>query len=298
MNFTVLIIIAMIAWGISWPIGKLISTQTIPEVIIFWRNGATTLSLIPLVYFYRKNLPLSKTGFLYIFSGAILMSLYNYLFFAGLRDGLAGLGGVIVTTTNPLINYLILTILGLHKISKNDIKGLLIGLIGGAFLLKIWAIDVDQLLLGGNLFFLIASLLWAILTIVSSRSKDSLHPIIFSFYVYLFSTILTIPTAYTNNFLSVLQNPPSFWWGIFYLSAISTGFGTTVYFVSSTKLGSQRASSYIFMVPGTAIISSWILMKEVPDWTTIIGGSLAMVAVKILHKIPIKVENIKSDLTQ
>ncbi|NBU98314.1 MAG: DMT family transporter [Spirochaetia bacterium] len=297
MNFTVLIIIAMITWGISWPIGKLISTQTIPEVIIFWRNGATTLSLLPLLYFFRKDLTLSKNGFLFVISGSILMTLYNYLFFAGLRDGLAGLGGVIVTTTNPLVNYLIMTILGFHQITKNDTKGLSIGLIGGAFLLKIWSLNLDQLLLGGNLFFLIASILWAILTIISSRSKDSMHPIVFSFYVYMFSTILTIPTAYTNNFLNVVQNPPSFWWGIFYLSAISTGFGTTVYFISSTRLGSQKASSYIFMVPGTAIISSWILMDEVPDWTTIIGGTLAMLAVKILHNTPELPMNTNKEIT-
>jgi drug/metabolite transporter (DMT)-like permease len=298
MNFTVLIIFAMIAWGVSWPIGKIVSSQTSPEVIIFWRNGATTLSLLPLIFLYRKNLRLSGTGFFYILAGAILMSAYNFLFFAGLKAGLAGLGGVIVTTTNPLVNYLISTLLGFHKITHSEIKGLLLGLLGGFFLLKVWAIDLNLLLLGGNLYFLIASILWAILTIVSSRSKDSLHSIIFSFYVYLFSTILTLPTAISNDFLSVFQLPSTFWWGIFYLSAISTGFGTTVYFISSTKLGSQKASSYIFMVPGTAIISSWLFMNEIPDWTTILGGSLAMLAVKLLQHSPVKKETLNPNASQ
>ena len=143
-----------------------------------------------------------------------------------------------------------------------------------------------MLLKGGNLYFIIASFFWAVLTIVSSKSKNLLHPIVFSFYVYLLSTILTAPTAIVSNFMIVMQNDKIFWWGIFYLSAISTGFGTTIYFISSTKLGSQKASSFIFMVPGTAILSSWFFLDEVPGWSTIVGGTLAMLAVKILQTGP------------
>jgi drug/metabolite transporter (DMT)-like permease len=286
MNFTLLLILAMIAWGISWPIAKITTHNTPPEVLIFWRNGATTLALLPLLYFYKNHLSISKKAFLSVLSGAFLMSVYNYLFFAGLRDGLAGLGGVIVTTVNPLLNYFILILFGLHKISKNEVLGLGMGLLGGVFLLNLWTIDIPMLLKGGNLYFIIASLFWAVLTIVSSKSKNLLHPIVFSFYVYLLSTILTAPTAIVSNFMIVMQNDKIFWWGIFYLSAISTGFGTTVYFISSTKLGSQKASSFIFMVPGTAIFSSWFFLDEIPGWSTIVGGTLAMLAVKILQSGP------------
>lgn len=286
MNFTLLLILAMIAWGISWPIAKITTHNTPPEVLIFWRNGATTLALLPLLYFYKNHLKISKKAFISVFMGALIMSVYNYLFFAGLRDGLAGLGGVIVTTVNPLLNYFLLIVLGLHQITKNEILGLSLGILGGVFLLNLWNIDLNLLIQGGNLYFLIASLFWAVLTIVSSRSKNLLHPIVFSFYVYLISTLLTAPIAIHHDFLSVFQNDKVFWWGIFYLSAISTGFGTTVYFISSTKLGSQKASSFIFMVPGTAILSSWVFLKETPTWTTLLGGTLAMLAVKILQRDP------------
>lgn len=273
----------MLAWGISWPIAKMTTQSTPPEVLIFWRNLATSLALSPILFFYRDHLKISTKAMVNVLAGAILMSVYNYLFFAGLRDGLAGLGGVIVTTVNPLMNYSILILLGWHRVTKNEIVGLCLGLLGGIFLLRIWEIDRELLLRGGNFFFLVASFLWAVLTVVSSHSKNFLHPIIFSFYVYCLSTILTFPVAYREDFLVVLQNGFSFWLGIFYLSAISTGFGTTVYFISSSKLGSGKASSFIFLVPGTAILSSWVFMGEVPALTTVFGGTIALLAVKIIQ---------------
>ena len=276
----------MIAWGISWPIGKLTTQGTQPEIIVFWRNGATTLSLLPLVYIYRNHLKISKLALRKVLLGALLMSSYNYLFFMGLSTGMAGLGGVIVTTTNPLINYFLLIGFGLHKVSKYEISGLILGGIGGILLLRVWEIQTDEFFKGGNLLFLIASFLWAVLTIISSRSKNHLHPFIFSFYVYIFSTIFTFPLAYIGDFFSVLHLGTNFWLGIFYLSAVSTGFGTTIYFIASSKLGSGKASSFILLVPGTAILSSWLMINEVPNFTTLMGGLLAIIAVKIIQSSP------------
>lgn len=290
MNFTLLLLLAMVAWGVSWPIAKLTTQNTAPEILIFWRNLATSIALLPVLFFFKNHLVLSREGIIRVLWGALFMSAYNYLFFAGLRDGLAGLGGVIVTSVNPLLNYFILILFGWHRVSKNEIIGLGLGFLGGLLLLRIWEVDIELLLKGGNLFFLIASLFWAILTIISSRSKEYLHPFVYSFYVYVFSTIITLPIAYSGDFTSVLQNDIYFWLGIFYLSAVSTGFGTTVYFISSFKLGSGKASSFIFLVPGTAILSAWVMMGEKPSITTVMGGAIAMIAVKIIQSDPIKTE--------
>jgi drug/metabolite transporter (DMT)-like permease len=74
-----------------------------------------------------------------------------------------------------------------------------------------------------------------------------------------------------------------FWMNMFYLSLVSTTFGTTMYFHASAKLGSAKASSYIFLVPFTALLGSWFFLKENPTWTIIAGGFFAVLAVYFIN---------------
>ena len=75
-----------------------------------------------------------------------------------------------------------------------------------------------------------------------------------------------------------------FWGIIFYLSIFATTFGATVYFTAAGKMGSGRASSFIFLVPTSAMFFSWLLLGEVPQLSTIIGGLIAIFAVYLLNR--------------
>ena len=282
MNFTYLLILAMVIWGISWPIAKNLSNFANLDILIFWRNLATVVSLLPMFLFLRDKLHFTIKGMREALYGALLMTLYNYLFFAGVKTGLPGAGGVLVTTLNPLINFLLVTIIYGHNWKKKEFYGLLVGLIGGLVLLQFWKLNPESLYKGGNLFFLIASLTWAFLSIQTHRSKKHMDPVTYSFFVYLLSTVFTFFPAYQGDWTAPLQFGWHFWLNLFYLAGISTAFGTTIYFVASTKLGSHRASAFIFIVPASAALSSWFILGENPTLPTFIGGSLALLAARIL----------------
>ncbi|MBI5641926.1 MAG: EamA family transporter [Deltaproteobacteria bacterium] len=61
-------------------------------------------------------------------------------------------------------------------------------------------------------------------------------------------------------------------------------FATTVYFFASSILSSRKASSFVFLVPFSAVILSWFFLGEVPRINTIAGGSLAIGAVYIINQ--------------
>jgi drug/metabolite transporter (DMT)-like permease len=61
-------------------------------------------------------------------------------------------------------------------------------------------------------------------------------------------------------------------------------FANTMYFFASSKIGAVKASSFIFVVPLTAIIFSVIILKEEVLYTTITGGSLSVVAVYLINR--------------
>jgi drug/metabolite transporter (DMT)-like permease len=283
MNLIPLLILAMVFWGISWPIGKLVSSEANAAVIIFWRNLLTTITFLPLLYIFRKSYNFSKKGIIIGLFGSILMTFYNFLFFLGLQNGTSGLGGVLVTTTNPLFNFLLLRILGKYKIQKFEKFALFIGFLGGISTLQIWNINPSNLLEGGNIIFLFASFTWAILSIQSSSSKDFIHPIFYSFVVYLLSTIFTYFLSIPYGNTDIETKTTEFWLEMIYLSSISTGFGTTIYFIASSKLGSEVSSVYLFLVPISAVIGAFAILGEIPNGFTIFGGILSILAIRLLH---------------
>jgi drug/metabolite transporter (DMT)-like permease len=61
-------------------------------------------------------------------------------------------------------------------------------------------------------------------------------------------------------------------------------FGQSVYFKATSVLGPKKASSYILMVPVTAVLFSIILLGESINHFTILGGSLSLLAILILNK--------------
>jgi drug/metabolite transporter (DMT)-like permease len=200
-----------------------------------------------------------------------------------LQTGYAGAAGVLVTTYNPILTFLLAVYFFKRPLHKRALLGLLLGFTGGMILLHVWSVNFQDLLRSGNLFFIGASTCWAFLTITSEKTKDCLHPLIFSFYIYLFATILDYFLAKPYHPFDALTLGFTFWFNVVYLAVFATTFATTVYFAASSRLGANRASSFIFLVPTSAVTLSWAILGEVPQWPTIVGGCVAVAAVWMLN---------------
>lgn len=275
----------MVSWGISWPIGKMIAGTVPISVLVFWRFLATFLSVIPLLLVMRIPFKL-KTGKDYwnVLIGGIIYTFYNQFFFMGLKNGLPGAGGVLVTTLNPIVTFFIVVLVQKKRISKRQVIGLFFGFMGGLVILQVWKISIDYLLLSGNLFFLLCSFVWATLSLNSQSTGKSMSPVTYSFYVYAVGSIIEFLFCFSDpSFWKVWDMGFHFWASIFYLTVISTTFGTTVYFYAATRLGPEIASSFIFIVPLSAYLSSFLILDEVIQIPVIIGGSLAILAVYLIN---------------
>jgi drug/metabolite transporter (DMT)-like permease len=275
---------SMFCWGISWPIGKLLSSYGNPESIAFLRFLLTFVSLFLLLIVTKESLVISKKGLLVLLGASILMTLYGYLFIIGLTHGKAGAGGVLVTTLNPIITYALTMLLSLRPPSLKEIVGLLVGLLAGSVLLQIWNNSASVFDIG-NIYFISATISWAFLSKLTSLSSRYGSPISFSLWMYgICSVMMYIFVENDSAFAIVKNGDAKFWLSLIFSATITTSLATTFYFYATAKIGANKASSFIFLVPLSAALGSWIILGEIPLWNTIAGGLLGIVAVFILNR--------------
>ncbi len=278
-----LLIFAMVLWGGSWTSGKLLTFSAPTDIIIFWRFLITTLSMFPLILYFKVSLKVAYRELLLLILGGFVIFIYNIGFVSGLQSGFAGAGGVLVTGLNPVFTFLLTIIIVREKASIKQMIVLALGFSGGLIMLEIWNASSSQIFDGGNLFFLLASISWATLTVLSHKIQKKVHFIAYSFYIYLFCTFFGLMYSLYNQ--SLMQTPTelSFWFNMLYLSIGATTVATTIYFLCTKQLGSRIASSFIFTVPVTAVLFSWWLLDEVPRIPTIIGGTITIIAVYLIN---------------
>jgi drug/metabolite transporter (DMT)-like permease len=102
---------------------------------------------------------------------------------------------------------------------------------------------------------------------------------------YLITLLCLVPLADFHELQqALLITDKVFWLNLFFGSAIVTTGATTMYFYATTRLGAEKASSFIFLVPLAASVSSWLLLGERIQLHTAIGGVLGIVAVYMINK--------------
>jgi drug/metabolite transporter (DMT)-like permease len=277
-------ILSMTCWGFSWTSGKILSSYGNALEMSFLRFGLTFISLIVVVLILRSSFSVDRKGFFDLAIASLLISLYTFLFFKGLTEGKAGAGGVLVTVLNPIVAYAIMLVLNKRRPTSNETIGLLLGLVAGIILLKLFT-NSANILSAGNIYFLLAAFCWATLSTFTSRASRYGSPIAFSFWMYGISTAILCLFSGVRAPLVILQAGDAvFWWNLFFSATITTSLATTFYFYATSKIGASQASSFIFMVPFSAALGSWIFLNEKPETHTIIGGVLGIAAVYILNK--------------
>lgn len=282
--FYILLFLAMAGWGASWVNAKVLSLYIDEYEFLIFRNIFTMTTLFPVIIFFKKKFSINLKTFLLVLLASVIMVSYSKFYFLGAKFGTASLGGALVTTLVPINTFLLMAVFFSKKIQRKDFFALGIGAMGVLTMLNVWSFSVDEIFTTYNIYFLIASLLWPLLTITSSKNTH-VSPMVFTFYIYIVSTILTWIFLTDISQIKYESLDSLFWINMLSLAIISTTFSTTIYFVGIEKLGTNEVSSFIFLVPFFAIIFSVIFLGEEINSSIIIGTILTLIAVKMLNDI-------------
>lgn len=280
-------VFAMVFWGASWVNVKILSSYINEYELVFLRMGISFISMFPVLYYFKFSFKIDLKTLILILLASIVLVLYSIVFFLGVEHGTAGFGGALVTTLIPINTFIILAIIHKKTISLKHSFALILGGFGVLTMLNIWSFDLSEIFSKDNIYFLIASILWPILTIISSKATKT-NAMVFTFYVYIISTFV-IYTFFIEDtlFNTVLNFDYIFWLNMFVITILSTTFATSIYFVGITKIGTKEVTSFIFLVPASALILSAIFLDEKITYNTVLGTICTIVAIYILNNLNI-----------
>lgn len=278
------IVLSMLLWGLSWPSNKTLIGYCSAFNFVIYRYILVILSFIPLLFFLKQSILIKKQGLPSLFISAILLALYSYLFYLGVKKGQAGAGGVLVTTLNPIMAYVLGIVLSKKMPGANERIGLVCGFLAGIILLEAWQ-SPEHIFDSGNLYFLLAAFCWAIMSKFTSRAGRYGSSFGFSFWQYFITLLCYLPGLDLEEMRHALTITDKwFWINLVFGSVIVTSLATTLYFYATTQLGSEKASSFIFLVPLAAALSSWLFLGEIIQVHTIVGGLFGIAAVYFINR--------------
>ena len=156
------------------------------------------------------------------------------------------------------------------------------GIIGGAILLQVN--DLSLFFNGSNSYFLLCALAWGGVTILAQHSHKHIHPIHYSFLISVVATVLTFFYAFDSNLSVVFEQSTEFWIAMIYLAVFGQTIATTIFFIASGKLGSEKTSSFMFLVPLFALFSASFILGEPIQTHILLGGFVSILAVYFINK--------------
>ena len=283
--FYILMVFAMIFWGASWISTKVLTNYINEYELVFLRMGICFITLFPIIYFFKFSFKLDIKSFFLILIASLVLTSYSISMFIGLKHGSAGFGGALVTTLIPINTFILVAILSRKTISLKHSFALLLGAFGVLNMLNIWNFNLNEIFSKDTLYFLLSSILWPILTIITAKASK-IHAFVFTFYTYIISSVvLIIFFVDTSIFERVIEFDFIFWFNLFVITILSTTFATSIYFIGATKLGTKEVSTFIFLVPATALIIGAIFLGEKITLNTVIGTVFRIIAIYILNNL-------------
>jgi len=278
-----IMIVAMALWGLSWTNGKILGNYTSVPILMFWRFLIAGIFMGLVLLARGTPLRITRAGVIPIAVSAVFLVLYNHFYFTGTRLGPAGGGGVLVTTLNPVLTFMLISIIRQQIPRGLSLTGLLLGILGGSILINVWQGGWSAIFSSGNQYFVACAASWAFLTFISENINRHMSTLTFSFWLYLASCVLALLFIDTSQLFLVFQLDLIFWVNLLSISVGAMAFATTAFFIAASQLGSEKASAFIFTVPLSALIFSMIILGEPLEGNIVLGGSISIAAVFLIN---------------
>jgi drug/metabolite transporter (DMT)-like permease len=269
--------LTMLLWASAFIVIRAVGDNFSPGALALGRMlaGSVALSVVALVV--RPRLPRGRPLLLVIAFGALWFGLYTVLVNASEQHVDAGTAALIVNVGPILIAVLAGLYLG-EGFPRSLLIGLAIAFAGVAVIAVATSTGRHDFV--GVLFALGAAALYAVGVLLQKRALGSVGAFTATWLGCLFGAVVCLPFA-PSLVHEAASAPFAAGVGVVYLGLFPTAvaFGTWAYALKRTTAGRLSSSSYL--VPGIAVLLSWVALGEVPTVLALVGGVLCLAGVAV-----------------
>ncbi|HIF36305.1 MAG TPA: DMT family transporter [Candidatus Thioglobus sp.] len=287
-SMTFIMLLVPLVWALSGVSAKYLSFYISEDEVVVYRFFLSVISTLPLLIWMKIPMRISLKNFVI----CILLAFFligNYrTYFMGMQRGAVGLGAALVTVLIPIFVYIIMIFSKKSKPILKDWLALAMGVAGVALMLDLEQLNLERLVSGGNIYFVLAALTYAMFTVAASYMR-SIHVLTINFYVCLIGFLIDWNLSYDSNHLFTLGGMDYiFWINILFVSVIAGTAITAVYYTGLRIIGSKKSSAFSMLTPFFAIVLGTIFFGEMITINNAIGIVMAVMALFVLNDLKIK----------
>ena len=287
-SMTFIMLLIPLVWALSGVSAKYLSFYISEDEIVVYRFFLSALSTLPLLLWMKIPMKISPKNFVI----CILLAFFligNYrTYFMGMQRGAVGLGAALVTVLIPIFVYIMMIFSKKSKPILKDWLALAMGVAGVSLMLDLEQQNLERLVTGGNIYFVLAALAYAMFTVAASYMR-SIHVLTINFYVCLIGFLIDWNLSYDSNHLFTLGGMDYiFWISILFVSVIAGTAITAVYYTGLRIIGSKKSSAFSILTPFFAIALGAIFFGEMITINNAIGIVMAVMALFVLNDLKIK----------
>ena len=282
MRTILLMVLTTMFWGGSFVASKIALPEFPPMTLTFFRFIIATAMIFPYMWSRsssrvpnRKDIPLLfGLGFLGV-SGYFAFQFSALLYTSSANAST-------INALNPLVSSILATLVTDERLTKRRIGLLLLGLIG--VILTVTGGDPNVLLNmefnKGDLIMVLAMLSFAVYGVYSKKATQVYEPLIVTSYVFLFGLIQITPLMLLDGVLAkVLSFSLKAWGGVVFMAIGSSVLGYQIQQVAIKRLGVNRTSLFINLVPLWAILFSFIVLGDPITFINLVSAVIIGTAV-------------------
>ncbi|HEY7653881.1 MAG TPA: DMT family transporter [Methylomirabilota bacterium] len=257
------LIIVVLAWGLTWPVNKVVLLSLSPLWAVTLRSAIATIALFALTA-WRGRVVLPPRGDLPVLLSITLLHMAGFNLLASWGLGLVPTGrSVVLAYTTPLWVTPGATLFLREPLTARRLVGVLIGLIGLATLFNPLTFDWgDRAVVLGHLAILAGALLWAA-SIVHIRAHRWIStPFALIPWETLLATVALTPIALTIEPRPQVDWSPSLILLLLYLGIAGTALAYWAAATASRLLPALTTSLGLLATPVVSVITAMFWLGE------------------------------------
>lgn len=282
----ILLSLAAFFWGGAFVAGKLALAYLPPLTTAFWRFALGTAVLVA-VWAHRegpRTLPRKAAAWAGLASlGVTGVFAYNWFFFKGLALTDAGAAALVITT-NPALTALLSALLLRERLAPLKVLGFLLAACGALVVLSGGHLGrLLALRLGPGAGLLAAAVAcWVAYVLLGKVVLGGVSPLTATTAGFALGLPLLAVGAHREAPLAAVLAAPAVAWGaLVFMGVFSSALAFLWFYEGVRAIGASRASVFIYLVPGFALLFSHWLLGEAVTWPKIAGGALVLLGVAL-----------------